>query len=88
MPEPFEFPPPDSCHKRFVWAYKEVDLVPPPVVGLVVQVGDAEIFPQALGLESLDSFLGVSKQGPGLTAIDDDGDENLNLLAKLKVLLR
>ena len=33
----------DSCQKRFLWAHKEVDLVPHPVVGLVLQVGYAEI---------------------------------------------
>ena len=35
---------------------KEVDLAPYPVVGLLLQVGDAEKFPQAVGCESLDSF--------------------------------
>ena len=34
---------------------------PHPVVGLVLQVEDAEKFPQALGLESLDPFLKVRK---------------------------
>ena len=32
----------DSCQKRFLWTHKEVDLAPLPVVGLVLQVGDAE----------------------------------------------
>ena len=39
------------------------------------QVGDAEKFPQALGLESLDPFLRVSKRGPCLTAIEESGDD-------------
>ena len=34
---------------------------PHPVVGLVLQVEDAEKFPQALGLESLDPFRKVRK---------------------------
>ena len=46
----------DSCQKRFLWANKEVDLAPRPVVGLVLQVGDTEKFPQALRLKSLDPF--------------------------------
>ena len=46
-----------------------------PVVGLVLQVGDAEKFPQALGFESLDPFLRVSEQGPCFTAIEEDGDD-------------
>ena len=33
-----------------------VDLAPHPVVGLVLQVGDAENFSQALGFESLELF--------------------------------
>ena len=53
MPEPCKFPSLDGCQKRF---HKEIDLTPHPAVGLVLQVGDAEKFPQALGFESLDSF--------------------------------
>ena len=56
MPEPCEFPSFNSCQKRFLWTRKEVDLAPHPVVGLVLQVGDAEKFPQALGFEGLDLF--------------------------------
>ena len=50
---PCEFPSLDSCQKRFLWTHKEVDLAPYPVVGLA---GDAEKFPQKLGLQSLDLF--------------------------------
>ena len=57
MPEPCKFPSLDSCQKKFLWTYEEVDLVPHPVVGLVLQVGDAEKFPLTLGFESLDPFL-------------------------------
>ena len=45
------------------------------VVGVVLQVGDTEKFPQALGFESLDPFLIVSKQGPCFTAVEEDGDD-------------
>ena len=58
----------DSCLKMFLWTYKEVDLAPHPLVGLVLQI-DAEKIPQALSFVSLDHFLRVSKQGPCLTAI-------------------
>ena len=53
---------------------KEVDLVPHPVVGLVLQVGDTEKFPQALGFESLDPFFffRISKLGPWFTAVEED----------------
>ena len=47
MPEPCKFPSLDSCQKKFLWTYEEVDLVPHPVVGLVLQVGDTEKFPHA-----------------------------------------
>ena len=77
MPKPYKFSSLDSCQKRFLWTHKEVDLAPQPVVGLVLQVGDAEKFPQSLGFESLDHFLGVSKQGPCFTAIEDQGDKRL-----------
>ena len=53
MPEPCKFPSLDSCQKRFLG----VDLDPHPLFGLVLQVGDAEKFPQQLGFESRD-FLG------------------------------
>ena len=75
LPEPCVFLSLDSCRKRFLWAYKEVDLAPQPVVGLVLQVGDAEKFLQAQGLESLDLFLRISKQGPRLTAIEENGND-------------
>ena len=41
-----EFPPLDSCHERFLRAHGEFGLAPHPVVGLVLQVGAAEKFPQ------------------------------------------
>ena len=75
MPEPCKFPSLDSCQKRFLWTNKGVDLAPHQVVGLVLQVGDAEKFPQAIGFEGLDPFLGVSKQGPCFTAIEEDGGD-------------
>ena len=53
MPEPFKLPSLDSCQKRFLWTNKGVDLALHPVVGLVLQVGDAEKFSQALGFEVL-----------------------------------
>ena len=46
MPGPCKFPSLDSCQKRFRWTHKEVGLAPHPVVGLVLQVGAAEKFPQ------------------------------------------
>ena len=38
MPEPCKFPSLVSIQKRFMWAHKKVDLVPHPVVGVVLQV--------------------------------------------------
>ena len=65
IPEPCKFPTPDSCQKRFLCAQQEVDHAPHPVVGLVLQAGDADKFLRALGFESLDPPFRVSKQGPG-----------------------
>ena len=70
MPEPCKFPSFESCQKTFLLTHKEDDLAPHPVVGLVIQTGDAEKFPQAVGFESLDPFVRVSKHGPCFTAID------------------
>ena len=68
MPESGKFP----SQKRFLWTNKEVDLAPHPVVSLVLQVGDAEKFPQALGFEGL---------GPCFTAtVEDGGDKRLEEL--------
>ena len=53
MPEPCKLPSLDSCQKRFLWTHKGVDLALHLVVGLVLQVGDTEKFPQALGFEGL-----------------------------------
>ena len=79
MPEPCKFLSLDRCQKRFLLAHKKVDLVPQPVLGLVLQVGDTEKFLQALGLESLDPFLRVSKQGSCLSPCQEKnkGDKRL-----------
>ena len=61
--------------KSFLWTDKEDNLVLHPVVGLVLQVRDMEKFPHALGFESLDPFFKVSKQGPCLTAVEEDGGD-------------
>ena len=73
MPEPCKFSSLGSCQKRFLWTHKGVDLALHPVVGLVLQVGDAEKFPQALGFKDLHLFLRASKQGPCFTAIEEEG---------------
>ena len=65
---------------RFEWTRKEADLDPHPIVGHVIQAEDVEKFPHALGFESLDFFFfSVNKQGPCLTAMEeeDGGDERL-----------
>ena len=61
MPEPCKFPSLGSHQKRFLWTHKEVDLAPHPVVGLVLQVGNAEKFPQGLDFEGLDPVYRISK---------------------------
>ena len=92
MPELCKFPSLDSCQKRFMWTHKRVYLAPHPAVSLVLQVGDAEKFPQALGFGGLDPFLRVSKQGPRFAATErmevTRDLSNLNLLAKLILLFR
>ena len=75
LPEPRKFPSLDSRQKRFLWTHEEVDLAPHPVVGLVLQVGDAAKFPQALGFHGLDPSFRVSKQGPRFTTIEEDGGD-------------
>ena len=67
---------PERC--KFLWTHKEVDPAPQPVVGPVLQVGDTEKFPPALGFKSLDSFFRVGKQGACFTTVDEDvGDKRL-----------
>ena len=43
MPEQCEFPSLNSCQKRFLWAHMDTDIAPHPVIGLVLQVGDADM---------------------------------------------
>ena len=65
MPEPCGFLSLDSWQKWFLSADEEVNRAPHPVIGLVLYLKHImDTFPQALSLESLDLFLGVSKQGP------------------------
>ena len=56
MPEPYTYPPRGTCQERLLWTHKEFEVALHPVVGLELRVGDAEKFPQALGLESLGQF--------------------------------
>ena len=67
MPKPCKFQFLNSSQKRLLWTYKKINHVSHPVVGLVLQVGDAKKFPLALGFESLDPVFTVSKQGPCFT---------------------
>ena len=60
---------------RFLWNNKEVDLAPHPVVGLVLQVGDAGKFSQVFGFEGLDPFFRVSKQYSCFTTIEENGGD-------------
>ena len=63
MPDPCKFLSLDSCQKRILWTHEEVDLAPHPVAGLVLQAGDTEKFPQALGFESLGPFFQNQRAG-------------------------
>ena len=45
------------------WTHKEVDFALHPVVGLVLQEGDTEKFPQALGFERMDTFFFSQEAG-------------------------
>ena len=77
MPEPSKFLSLDSCQKRFLWTHKEVGLAPCPVTGLVLQGGDAEKFPCALGFESLDPFFQSQQAGSMFHIEEDGGDKRL-----------
>ena len=72
--KPCQLPSPDGCQERFLGTHQAPDQVPRIVIGLVLSVRDAENFPQALGLECLDSFLVVRQQSPCLTSVEQDGD--------------
>ena len=72
-----------NARKRFLWTHWEIDLAAYPVVGLVLQVGDAEKFPQAFGFESLDPLFRFSKQGPCSTAMEEAGREKRLLQLEL-----
>ena len=70
MPEPCKFSSLNSCQKSFLQTPNEIDLAPQLVIGLVLQVGDAEKFPKVLAFKKMDPLLRVSKQGPSFTAIE------------------
>ena len=80
MPELCKFPSLDSCQMRFLWTHNKLDILlhTQSVSSLVPQIGDKEKFSHALGFESLDSFfflVRVSKQGPCLKALEENGDD-------------
>ena len=63
MLEPCKFLSLDSCQKRFLYTYTEVDLAPHSDVGLVLQIGNTKKFPHALGFKSLDPFCQSQQAG-------------------------
>ena len=63
MPNRCKSPSHDSCQNRFLWTYRGTDLATHQVIVLVIQVRDAEKFPQALGFEGLDPFLSSHTDG-------------------------
>ena len=78
------------ARKRFLWAHKEVHLDPHTVIGLVLQVGGVQKFPQALGFKGLDLFsesagwVHVSQPWRRMEVTEDL--HNLTLLVKLMLL--
>ena len=52
----------------------------------MLQVGDAEKFPHALGFKSLDPFFRVGVQGPCFTATEENGVDK-RLVKPLVVIL-
>ena len=60
MPKTCRFSSLDRCQWSFLCSHKGDNLAPLEVVGLVVQIGDAEKFPQAFGFESLGLFFSGS----------------------------
>ena len=78
MLKPYEILSLDGCPKRFLWTHKKVHLVLHLAVCFVLQAGYAEEFLwHLLGFQSLALF-SVSKQGPCLTAIQqNEGDKRL-----------
>ena len=79
MLEPCKFPYLDNCQKRFLWTYKEVDLVPHPVFGLVLQIGDGRSFLGYLvwkiWIFFFFFFLKVRKQSQYFTATEEGGND-------------
>ena len=73
--KPSYLPLPDDCQERFSGIHEALDRAPHSYwSGLVFFVRDAEKFPQALGLECLDSSLVVHQQSPCLISVEQDGD--------------
>ena len=63
------------ARQRFLWTHKEVDLVPRPVIGLVLQVGDNSVVSSGIWVRKSAFFFSVSKQGPCFTTVEEDGGD-------------
>ena len=74
-PEPCKFPSLDSCQKRFLWTHKGVDLAPHPVVKSCAPSRRCGEVPSGIWFRKHGPFIGVIKQGPCFTAIEDDGGD-------------
>ena len=71
--KPCQLPLPGGCQERFLGTHEAFDQAP--VSYLVFSVQDVENFPQAFGLDCLDSSLVICQlQSPRLTSIEHGGD--------------
>ena len=77
MSKPCTFLSLGHCQKRFPWTHKGIDLAPHPVVGFLLQEGDTEKFPHALGFKSLDLFFSQQAGSMLHSQEEDGGDKRL-----------
>ena len=71
--KPRQLPSPDGCQEKFLGTHEAPEQAPHTVTGVVLSVRNAERFPQASGLQCLDSSLVVRQYSTCLTSVEQDG---------------
>ena len=75
MAKPCKLLPLNSGEERFLSSHKTFSFVPHIFIGIMLLVGDTKELSQAFILKCLYPSFCLSKECPGLTPVEEDGDD-------------
>ena len=83
MAKPCELPLLNSGEERFLLSHETFGFIPHIFIGLMLLVGDTKELSQAFTLKHLYPSFCLGKECPGLTPVEEDGDDQRSVELKL-----